>query len=133
MTDVVVHTELKKAEKLISDLSQALAVVRSELGAARQEISDVRNVAAGSVIKSVQRGFIQIASRNKTASITVSSVNPNKAELRFLGKEVGNESIAFRYEVCLILENSTTVKASRSEVGQSDTEIKVSFELTEYY
>ena len=85
----------------------------------------------GRAIKSVQRGTVTVANGTGTGSVTISSVNTAKAELRFLGG-TGQDAATGNYLVSpkISLTNSTTVSesnASNTNYGQ------ISWELTEYY
>ena len=85
----------------------------------------------GRAIKSVQRGTATVDNGTATGSVTISSVNTAKAELRFLGGtgqdwRTGNSFVSPK----ISLTNSTTVSvsfASNTNSGQ------ISWELTEYH
>lgn len=81
-------------------------------------------------IKSVQRGTVAVTSGNSTGTATVTQVDPNKAELHFLGSEAysGGNILPIR----ITLTNGTTVTANRySSVTTGTT--TASFELVEYF
>lgn len=85
----------------------------------------------GRAIKSIQRGTIAMANGGISGSVTISSVNTAKAELRYLGG-TGQDTATGNYFATskISLTNSTTVSASfgtTTNVGQ------ISWELTEYY
>lgn len=126
MTDVVTHAEIKRTQ-------QQLEQLKTDIAAARQEISDVRNVAAGSVIKSIQRGVIKIPVSISEVIVTVSKVDLSKSTLNFLGSGIYSPvELGYMISSILKLENETTIKAFRSFGGYSNGELVVSFELVEY-
>ena len=90
----------------------------------------------GRAIKSVQRGSISVSSgANPTGSvaIAISAVNTSKTEVRFLGGSgYSDSSLAITQLAQLALTNSTTLTASASR-GAAGFEVRVSWELTEYY
>jgi len=80
-------------------------------------------------IKSVQRGQITIGATS--ASQTIASVNPAKAEVRYLGgacNDAGSNSV--QVEAYVYLANATTVTAVRALASAAGT--TVSFEVTEW-
>lgn len=83
-------------------------------------------------IKSIQRGIISSVGTAATNTATISSVDVNKCELRYLGY-LSNNSGAYEtvFGSLLSLTNSTTITASfRNPNGYSAS---ISWELTEYY
>ena len=80
-------------------------------------------------IKSIQRGalVVSVPSSYATGSATISAVNMQKTEVRFLGSYVASGQIYF---AGLYLSNSTTLTAS---VGSNATSVNISWELTEYF
>ncbi len=83
-------------------------------------------------IKSIQRGTLSISGTNNAATATISSVNPAKTELRFLGVNPLTPTPVSEGMVYIVLTNSTTITAARQFGGNSNTPI-VSWELTEYF
>lgn len=83
-------------------------------------------------IKSIQRGTLSISGTNNAATATISSVNPAKTELRFLGANPIASASVNEGMVYIVLTNSTTITASRQFGGNGNTPI-VSWELTEYF
>lgn len=83
-------------------------------------------------IKSIQRGTLSISGTNNAATATISSVNPAKTELRFLGVNPLTPTPINEGMVYIVLTNSTTITAARQDGGNSNTPI-VSWELTEYF
>ena len=85
----------------------------------------------GRPIKSVQRGTVTVANGADTGSVTISSVNTAKAELRFLGG-TGQDTGTGNYLISpkISLTNSTTVSVSFASTAHDG---QVSWELTEYY
>ena len=127
MTDVVTHAEVVRSQKKLEHL-------QAEIQAAQLAIADVRNVAAGSVIKKIQRGTIKILSNTSEASVTVSEVDISKSIINFLGAGIYMPGeTGYALSAMIELKNSTTVRASKTYDGYSIGEIPVSFELVEYY
>ncbi len=85
----------------------------------------------GRAIKSVQRGVITLGAEGAPGTATISAVNPNKSELRYLGSTTqhGVESIAL-WLARVYLINSTTVGATAQS---NNTATNVGWELTEYF
>ena len=83
-------------------------------------------------IKSIQRGTLSFSGTNNAATATISSVNPAKTELRFLGANPLTSSSVSEGMVYIVLTNSTTITAARQSGGNSNNPI-VSWELTEYF
>lgn len=92
---------------------------------------------AGSGIKSIQRGVITIPVSAFSATATISSVNPAKSELRFLGGSgVANDGTNWAVIAALRLTNATTITATRQFARSGNTfasDCTVSWELTEWY
>lgn len=83
---------------------------------------------SGASIKSIQRGTISWDSTMNTGTATITAVNTNKTELRYLGGS-GFEQSTFECQVPrLTLTNSTTITASTTYNGAAT----VSWELTEW-
>lgn len=79
-------------------------------------------------IKSLQRGVISMVAGEATKNATVTSVNVNKSELRYLGDNTGGGNS--NYNIRIRLANATTITADRTAGDNSGA---VSWELTEYY
>ena len=85
----------------------------------------------GRAIKSIQRGTVAIANGGVSGSVTISSVNTAKAELRLLGGTAQDRGTGSYFAAPKIsLTNSTTVSAS---FGTETNYGQISWELTEYY
>ncbi|MGS0765904.1 hypothetical protein [Syntrophomonas curvata] len=114
------HAKVKEARDNI--LADTLAI-RNLIGSPSH--SRANNTVMGwlaSPIKSIQRGVINISTSGYSATATISSVNPAKSIINYLGY-TGNE------EVRLELTNSTTVTAYR---GGSNI-VTVGYEVIEFY
>lgn len=85
-------------------------------------------LAAGG-IKSIQRGQTSIGSGASSATATITAVDTNKTELRFLGSYTA--SPAPIEPVAVYLSSSTSVVCQR--LSTPATTINVSWELTERY
>lgn len=87
-------------------------------------------------IKSIQRGSLTINSGTHPAGsvpITISAVNTSRAEVRFLGGSgYSDSSLACTQLAYLTLTNSTTLTASVSR-GVAGFDVRVAWEITEYY
>lgn len=82
-----------------------------------------------SLIKSIQRATIDVTSGTSNTA-TITSVNTERARLRFLGVRItGSEDSGM---IRLALTNGTTVTATRFSDGGGTTAI-VSFEVTEFF
>lgn len=85
-----------------------------------------------SLIKSVQRGTMTIASLATTATAAISAVNTAKSELRFLGcfgtdtSGTPGNSVAH-----VVLTSGTVVTATR--YNNTASIVTVSFEVTEFF
>ena len=85
----------------------------------------------GRPIKSIQRGTVTVANGGISGSVTISSVNTAKAELRLLGGTAQDQGTGNYFATPKIsLTNSTTVSAS---FGANTNYGQISWELTEYY
>ena len=87
-----------------------------------------------SVIKSIQRGIIEINMVN-SASATIKSVNTNKAVVLYTGYNLTYKRDSYEYEPYLTLTNSTTVTARRNLSG-ADYEYHttiVPYQVIEFY
>lgn len=83
---------------------------------------------SGSVIKSIQRGTVQITGTNTTGTATVTAVVMANSELREVGQTVSTGSAgSLAY---IVLTNTTTITATRASASSGTT--TVSWELTEY-
>lgn len=82
-------------------------------------------------IKSIQRGVITTAGAGAT-STTISSVNPAKTELRYLGNNPIGATPINEGMVYVVLTNATTVTAGRATAPNGNQAL-VSWELTEYF
>lgn len=82
-------------------------------------------------IKSIQRGVITTTGAGAT-STTISSVNPAKTELRYLGNNPASATSINEGMVYVVLTNATTVTAGRATTFNSNQAL-VSWELTEYF
>ena len=78
-------------------------------------------------IKSIQRGTIAITGTNTTATVSITSVDTSKTELRYLGiTEASTDSGAY-----IALTSSTQITATRAAPTASHS-VTVSWELTEW-
>lgn len=85
-----------------------------------------------SVVKSVQRGVINIATGSLTNTATINAVNTNKAVALYSGFTTGGNS--FIYFAHLTLTNSTTVTATRNtESTGSEQGNIVPYQVIEFY
>lgn len=85
----------------------------------------------GRAIKSIQRGTVVVANSATSGSVTISSVNTAKAELRFLGGTAQDQGTgSYFVSPKISLTNSTTVSASFSASAVNG---QISWELTEYF
>lgn len=124
--DPITHSDVLK-------LLQAVDTLKADVATARQEIAAVQTTAAGSVVKSVQRGVIVLSVNDSVKAATISAVDMNKAELRLLGVYQSDPNASNGW-AALELTNATTVQARRNSAGgQVGYQVFVSFELTEYY
>jgi len=80
-------------------------------------------------IRGIQRGTITIASSQTTGTATITSVDPAKTELRWLGASSAISGEA-AYRNRITLTNATTITATRA-TSTSDS-VVISWELTEY-
>ena len=88
-------------------------------------------VAMGGGIKSVQRGTVSMGGvGSSSATVTVSAVNMQKAELRHLGQSSPSNNNLYDF-ARLSLINATTIQVNVSSANA--TAATVSWELTEYY
>ena len=97
----------------------------------------------GSAVKSIQRGTGILQTTNNEVTVTISSVNVNKAMINFLGasaatfhqiKNVTGETVAYaetgHHFVRLSLTNATTITANRQSDYVATT---FSYEVIEFY
>lgn len=120
MTDVVVHAEVVRAQ-------EQLAQLQADIAAARQAIADVQIAAAGSVIKSVQRGVIVFAtSYPNIVEVTISPVDPAKAFVNLLGCVDRGTSAS---HMSIELKNATTIKGVSSAANAAT----INWEVVELY
>lgn len=80
----------------------------------------------GNGIKSIQRGTYVIASNAFSGTISISPVDPNKAELRLLGFTTSSDIAAVPL---IYLSSNSTITAKRST---SVSQTEVSWEVTEF-
>lgn len=80
-------------------------------------------------IRSIQRGEITLTTLT-TGTATVSSVNTAKSDLTYLGCTANGSAV--QTIVRIVLTNSTTITATRANVGAPDTSV-VSWQLVEYF
>lgn len=85
---------------------------------------------AGNAIKSIQRGSGNFSSLTG-GTITISSVNTAKTELRLLGVTTDSNTNVSAGGLTLVLTNSTTITYYRATGSSASTYF--SWELTEYY
>jgi hypothetical protein len=93
----------------------------------------IANPPGASVVKSVQRGTINIATGEgvPTVNATISAVNLSKTIVLLGGVATTESSIDHRgINVRVYLQNSTTVTASAGVAGGN---VYVSYEVIEYY
>lgn len=84
-----------------------------------------------SLIKSIQRGSITIANGQVTGTGTITSVSTGNTRLIYLGESHGaSETNSSRRRSRITLTNATTVTATRSDSGGTET---VLFQVTEYW
>jgi hypothetical protein len=84
-------------------------------------------------IKLVQRGVATITSSTVATTVTISTVNTSKSELRLLGG-AGFDSNGIIILPRLVLTNSTTITISPGGgSGTIGASFPVSWELTEWY
>lgn len=127
MTDVVVHTEVKRLQKEVETLKQNLIE-------ARQEIADVQTAAAGSVIKSVQRGVVTLRNGVNEDIFQVSEVDISKSILNLVGSGVYMPNTSGYVSTVIVnLQDETTVKAKRTYSGYTAGDLMFSFELLEFH
>ena len=84
-------------------------------------------------IKSVQRGVININYGAASATATISPVDINKAELRYLGSFTGVSELVNTMFAKIALTSSSTVAATRRASGGVGSYVVIGFEVTEYY
>lgn len=117
----------------VLNLRQDVATLQAAVTAARQEIAAVKTAASGSVVKSVQRGWITLTTADATKAATVSAVDMSKAEVRLLGVYQSDPN-AINAWAALELSSPTTVNARRQSAGGVvGHTVTVSFEVTEYH
>lgn len=80
----------------------------------------------GNGIKSIQRGTYVIANGAFSGTISISPVDPNKAELRLLGFNTSSDIAAVPL---IYLSSNSTITAKRST---SVSQTEVSWEVTEF-
>lgn len=120
MTDVVTHAEIVRAQEQLTQL-------QADIAAARQDIAAVQVTAAGSVIKSVQRGVIAFGvSYPNTVEVTISAVDPAKAFLNLLGCADRGTSASY---MSIELKNATTIKG----VSSTASAVTINWEVVELY
>ena len=106
------------------NIDVALQSTLEEVKALAQEIKTLASSGSGSVIKSVQRGIITIASGKTEGTATISSVNTSKAVVLFGGSIWGtNDSsdYSIRWDARLVLSSSTKVTATRAYANSTAT------------
>lgn len=91
----------------------------------------------GGAIKSIQRGVILLTGANLSKTVTITPVNPGFTELRNLGTsgrigDYGNEGLPHLGGM-LTLSGGGTGITGETAGHSSGTDVKVSWELTEYY
>lgn len=93
----------------------------------------VGNFSPGSIIKSIQRGTITIASGANSNTATISSVDTTKAAVTLLGFSSANDTAfdASQTLPAVVLTNATTVTASTGTSDGSNARI-VSYEVVEF-
>lgn len=115
------------------NLRQDVLNLQSAVTAARQEIAAVKTAASGSVVKSVQRGWITLATADEAKAATISAVDMSKAEARLLGVYQSDPNATNAW-AALELSSPTTVRARRqTSGGVVGHTVTVSFEVTEYH
>lgn len=93
-------------------------------------MSTLSQFVGGSPIKSIQRGVIGLGYLSASATATISTVNTSKTVLSFCGSST-NGSYGGIGLVRIALTNSTTVTATRDNIGSGESAI-VSYEVVEY-
>ena len=88
------------------------------------------NAVSGLSIKQVIRNKTPITSGNTSGTTTISSVNPAKTELRYMGLTYSGSNINAA-QAAVELTNATTITAYRGSTDPAST--TVYWELTEYY
>ena len=85
-------------------------------------------------IKSIQRGVIDIAGAATSATATLSpAVVVAKTELRMLGQIIQSPGTSLGQIAYLVLTNTTTVTATRTDTASGASSTQVSWEITELY
>lgn len=86
------------------------------------------------LVKSVQRGVIQVGARNLTEyTVTINAVNPAKSILIVNNKIYGSSGAYIFYEYYGELKNSTTVSIRRPSSEQYDSFSEAAWEVIEFY
>lgn len=116
MTDVVVHAEVVRTQELLAQL-------QADIAAARQEIADVQQVAAGSAVKRVLRGSV-VAYPAGTV-VTLPGVVVEKSVLSFVSTRSVGDGVAAAY---MDLLSPTELRVTANESG-----VSVYWQLVEYY
>lgn len=86
----------------------------------------------GSGVKSIQRGIAVMNTSDTSITVTITSVSTSKTELRLLGVRhvSGGVTDTALSAVNISLTNATTITCQRGATG---AEVRVSWELTEFY
>lgn len=86
----------------------------------------------GSAVKSIQRGTGILQTTNNEVTVTISSVNVNKAMINFLGASAATFSqMTGHHFVRLSLTNATTITANRQ--SSQNVATTFSYEVIEFY
>lgn len=84
--EMVISNDLLRARAEIAALNQGIASARAEIAVVKSGVDALGSqVGATSVIKSVQRGLLMIATGTKETTINVGAVNMDKSSLQFVG------------------------------------------------
>ena len=84
-----------------------------------------------SVVKSVQRGVIQITGDSKTNTATINAVNLNKSVVISAGFNIPGTTTGYGKTPMVTLTNSTTVTATRDDAANTDSSIP--YQVLEFY
>ena len=123
--DAVISADLVKTRAEIAALNSAVVAARSEIASLNVQVN------SNSVIKSVQRGVIEISSSIVENIATITAVNPAKASLQLLGCRGYMYGAGGSSHGMIQLLSPTQVRAwwTSTSVGES---IKISWELVEF-
>ena len=113
-----------------TDAASATGSLHAKVKDTKDYLASKDIIANGSVIKSVQRGTINV--KNESTTATISAVTTSKSVVTLLGFTAGDSAVYSRMFPRVTLTDSTTVTAVTRTVDAS-TDIYVNWQVVEYY